>query len=198
MFDPVDLLSNQLDNYILDETKSEITRFDNELNFLQTFSLQGEEQITPRLFSIDSRQNFYFYSLETHSIYKTRSLSGKFDLFLDLLDAGINNECISDFTFNNQDEFVLLFDCLGELYLFSRSGKLIRRFGINVKNPIKVISLEKSWLVLNRDGMVQFIEQDPFDLEMDELSILDAIVKENRLYLLTESELIILDLVNSQ
>ena len=198
MFDPVDLLSNQLDNYILDETKSEITRFDNELNFLQTFSLQGDEQIAPRFFSIDSRQNFYFYSLETHSIYKTRSLSGKFDLFLDLLDAGINNECISDFTFNNRDEFVLLFDCLGELYLFSRSGKLIRRFGINVKNPIKVIALEKSWLVLNRHGMIQFIDQDPFDLEMDELSILDAIVKENRLYLLTESELIILDLVNSQ
>ena len=83
MFDPVDILSNQLDNYILDETKSEITRFDNELNFLQTFSLQGDEQIAPRFFSIDSRQNFYFYSLETHSIYKTRSLSGKFDLFLE-------------------------------------------------------------------------------------------------------------------
>ena len=196
MFDPVDLLSNQLDNYILDETKSEISRFDNELNFIQTFSLQGDEQLTPRFFSIDSRQNFYFYSLETHSIYKTRSLSGKFDLFLDLLDAGINNECISDFTFNNQDEFVLLFDCLGELYLFSRSGKLIRRFGINVKNPIKVIALEKSWLVLNRDGMIQFIDQDPFNLKIGELIILDAIIKENMLYLLTESELIILDLVN--
>ena len=198
MFDPVDLLSNQLDNYILDETKSEITRFDNELNFLQTFSLQGKEQIAPRYFSIDSRQNFYLYSLETHSIYKTRSLTGKFDLFLDLLDAGINNECISDFTFNNRDEFVLLFDCLGELYLFSRSGKLIRRFGINVKNPIKVIALEKSWLVLNRHGMIQFINQDPFDLKMGELIILDAIVEENMLYLLTESELIILDLVNSK
>jgi len=198
MFDPVDLLSNQLDNYILDETKSEITRFDNELNFLQTFSLQGDEPIAPKFFSIDSRQNFYFYSLETHSIYKTRSLSGKFDLFLDLLDAGINNECISDFTFNNRDEFVLLFDCLGELYLFSRSGKLIRRFGINVKKPIKVIALEKSWLVLNRDGVIQFIDQDPFDLKMEGLIILDAIVKENMLYLLTESELIILDLVNSK
>ena len=115
-----------------------------------------------------------------------------------MLDAGINNECISDFTFNNRDEFVLLFDCLGELYLFSRSGKLIRRFGINVKTPIKVIALEKSWLVLNRDGMIQFINQDPFDLKMGELIILDAIVEENMLYLLTESELIILDLVNSQ
>ena len=76
--------------------------------------------------------------------------------------------------------------------------RLIRRFGINVKNPIKVIALEKSWLVLNRDGMIQFIDQDPFDLKTAELIILDAIAKGHMLYLLTESELIILDLVNSQ
>ena len=46
--------------------------------------------------------------------------------------------------------------------------------------------------------MIQFINQDPFDLKMGELIILDAIVEENMLYLLTESELIILDLVNSK
>ena len=44
------------------------------------------------------------------------------DLFLDLLDAGINNECISDFEFNYMDQFALLVDCLSELYLFSRCG----------------------------------------------------------------------------
>ena len=198
MFDPVDLLSYQLDNYILDATKSEISRFDNELNFLQTLSLKGDEPITPKLFSIDSRQNFYFYSLETHSLYKTRSLSGEFDLFLDLLDAGINNECISDIEFNSRDEFALLFDCIGELYFFSRSGKLIRRYAINVERPIKVIALEKSWIILNRNGMIQFIDQDPVYLEIGELIILDAIFKVNKLYLLTKSELIIIDLVNIQ
>ena len=190
MFDPVDLLSYQLDNYILDATKSEISRFDNELNFLQTLSLKGDEPITPKLFSIDSRQNFYFY--------KTRSLSGEFDLFLDLLDAGINNECISDIEFNSRDEFALLFDCIGELYFFSRSGKLIRRYAINVERPIKVIALEKSWIILNRNGMIQFIDQDPVYLEIGELIILDAIFKGNKLYLLTKSELIIIDLVNIQ
>ena len=151
-----------------------------------------------KLFSIDSRQNFYFYSLETHSLYKTRSLSGEFDLFLDLLDAGINNECISDIEFNSRDEFALLFDCIGELYFFSRSGKLIRRYAINVERPIKVIALEKSWIILNRNGMIQFIDQDPVYLEIGELIILDAIFKGNKLYLLTKSELIIIDLVNIQ
>jgi len=198
LFDPVDLLSNQLDNYILDGTKSEITRFDNELNFVQTFSLQKDEPISPQLFSIDSRQNFYFYSLETNSIYKTRSLSSQFDLFLDLLDAGINNECISDFEFNYKDQFVLLVDCLSELYLFSRSGKLIRRFGIKIDDPIKIIEIEGSWLILNKDGMAQFFDKDPFNLNIGELIVLDAIAHKNKLHLLTKSELIIFDFVNSQ
>ena len=76
--------------------------------------------------------------------------------------------------------------------------KRVDIIGINLKKPMKVIALEKSWLMLNRNGMIQFIDQDPFDLEIDELIILDAIVEENMLYLLTESELIILDLVNSK
>ena len=46
--------------------------------------------------------------------------------------------------------------------------------------------------------MIQFIDQDPVYLEIGELIILDAIFKENKLYLLTKSELIIIDLVNIQ
>ena len=46
--------------------------------------------------------------------------------------------------------------------------------------------------------MIQFIDQDPVYLEIGELIILDAIFKGNKLYLLTKSELIIIDLVNIQ
>ena len=46
--------------------------------------------------------------------------------------------------------------------------------------------------------MIQFIDQDPVYLEIGELIILDAIFKGNKLYPLTKSELIIIDLVNIQ
>ena len=198
MFDPVDILSNQLDIYLLDGTDNKIKRYDNQLNYIQSFSLSGNDFVLPKFFTIDSRQNFYFYSFETNSIYKTRSLSGQFNMYLDLSRSGLNEDCIVDFKFDKNDNFILLFDCIRELYLFSRSGRLVRRFSIDINNPIRAINFNNSWFIINRDGIAQFIDKKPIRLILDEQKILDAISYKDSLYLLTESELIIFEIINSQ
>ena len=198
MFDPVDILSNQLDIYLLDGTENKIKRYDNQLNYIQSFSLSGNDFVLPKFFTIDSRQNFYFYSFETNNIYKTRSLSGQFNMYLDLSRSGLNEDCIVDFKFDKNDNFILLFDCIRELYLFSRSGRLVRRFSIDINNPIRAINFNNSWLIINRDGIAQFIDKKPIKLILDEQKILDAISYKDSLYLLTESELIIFEIINSQ
>tara|TARA_B100000131_G_scaffold322833_1_gene378299 strand:- start:682 stop:1278 length:597 start_codon:yes stop_codon:yes gene_type:complete len=198
MFDPVDILSNQLDIYLLDRTDNKIKRYDNQLNYIQSFSLSGNDFVLPKFFTIDSRQNFYFYSFETNNIYKTRSLSGQFNMYLDLSRSGLNEDCIVDFKFDKNDNFILLFDCIRELYLFSRSGRLVRRFSIDINNPIRAINFNNSWLIINRDGIAQFIDKKPIRLILDEQRILDAISYKDSLYLLTESELIIFEIINSQ
>ena len=198
MFDPVDILSNQLDIYLLDGTDNKIKRYDNQLNYIQSFSLSGNYFVLPKFFTIDSRQNFYFYSFETNNIYKTRSLSGQFNMYLDLSRSGLNEDCIVDFKFDKNDNFILLFDCIRELYLFSRSGRLVRRFSIDINNPIRAINFNNSWLIINRDGIAQFIDKKPIRLILDEQKILDAISYKDSLYLLTESELIIFEIINSQ
>ncbi len=198
MFDPVDILSNQLDIYLLDRTDNKIKRYDNQLNYIQSFSLSGNDFVLPKFFTIDSRQNFYFYSFETNNIYKTRSLSGQFNMYLDLSRSGLNEDCIVDFKFDKNDNFILLFDCIRELYLFSRSGRLVRRFSIDINNPIRAINFNNSWLIINRDGIAQFIDKKPIRLILDEQKILDAISYKDSLYLLTESELIIFEIINSQ
>ena len=198
MFDPVDILSNQLDNYLLDGTDNKIKRYDNQLNYIQSFSLSGNDFVLPKFFTIDSRQNFYFYSFETNNIYKTRSLSGQFNMYLDLSRSGLNEDCIVDFKFDKNDNFILLFDCIRELYLFSRSGRLVRRFSIDINNPIRAINFNNSWFIINRDGIAQFIDKKPIRLILDEQKILDAISYKDSLYLLTESELIIFEIINSQ
>ena len=198
MFDPVDILSNQLDIYLLDGTDNKIKRYDNQLNYIQSFSLSGNYFVLPKFFTIDSRQNFYFYSFETNSIYKTRSLSGQFNMYLDLSRSGLNEDCIVDFKFDKNDNFILLFDCIRELYLFSRSGRLVRRFSIDINNPIRAINFNNSWFIINRDGIAQFIDKKPIRLILDEQKILDAISYKDSLYLLTESELIIFEIINSQ
>ena len=198
MFDPVDILSNQLDIYLLDGTDNKIKRYDNQLNYVQSFSLSGNYFVLPKFFTIDSRQNFYFYSFETNNIYKTRSLSGQFNMYLDLSRSGLNEDCIVDFKFDKNDNFILLFDCIRELYLFSRSGRLVRRFSIDINNPIRAINFNNSWFIINRDGIAQFIDKKPIRLILDEQKILDAISYKDSLYLLTESELIIFEIINSQ
>ena len=198
MFDPVDILSNQLDIYLLDRTDNKIKRYDNQLNYIQSFSLSGNDFVLPKFFTIDSRQNFYFYSFETNNIYKTRSLSGQFNMYLDLSRSGLNEDCIVDFKFDKNDNFILLFDCIRELYLFSRSGRLVRRFSIDINNPIRAINFNNSWFIINRDGIAQFIDKKPIRLISDEQRILDAISYKDSLYLLTESELIIFEIINSQ
>ena len=198
MFDPVDILSNQLDIYLLDGTDNKIKRYDNQLNYIQSFPLSGNDFVLPKFFTIDSRQNFYFYSFETNNIYKTRSLSGQFNMYLDLSRSGLNEDCIVDFKFDKNDNFILLFDCIRELYLFSRSGRLVRRFSIDINNPIRAINFNNSWLIINRDGIAQFIDKKPIRLILDEQKILDAISYKDSLYLLTESELIIFEIINSQ
>ena len=198
MFDPVDILSNQLDIYLLDGTDNKIKRYDNQLNYIQSFSLSGNDFVLPKFFTIDSRQNFYFYSFETNNIYQTRSLSGQFNMYLDLSRSGLNEDCIVDFKFDKNDNFILLFDCIRELYLFSRSGRLVRRFSIDINNPIRAINFNNSWFIINRDGIGQFIDKKPIRLILDEQKILDAISYKDSLYLLTESELIIFEIINSQ
>ena len=198
MFDPVDILSNQLDIYLLDGTDNKIKRYDNQLNYIQSFSLSGNDFVLPSFFTIDSRQNFYFYSFETNNIYQTRSLSGQFNMYLDLSRSGLNEDCIVDFKFDKNDNFILLFDCIRELYLFSRSGRLVRRFSIDINNPIRAINFNNSWFIINRDGIAQFINKKPIKLILDEQKILDAISYKDSLYLLTESELIIFEIINSQ
>ena len=198
MFDPVDILSNQLDIYLLDGTDNKIKRYDNQLNYIQSFSLSGNDFVLPKFFTIDSRQNFYFYSFETNNIYQTRSLSGQFNMYLDLSRSGLNEDCIVDFEFDKNDNFILLFDCIRELYLFSRSGRLVRRFSIDINNPIRAINFNNSWFIINRDGIAQFINKKPIKLILDEQKILDAISYKDSLYLLTESELIIFEIINSQ
>ena len=198
MFDPVDILSNQLDIYLLDGTDNKIKRYDNQLNYIQSFSLSGNDFVLPKFFTIDSRQNFYFYSFETNNIYQTRSLSGQFNMYLDLSRSGLNEDCIVDFEFDKNDNFILLFDCIRELYLFSRSGRLVRRFSIDINNPIRAINFNNSWFIINRDGIAQFIDKKPIRLILDEQKILDAISYKDSLYLLTESELIIFEIFNSQ
>jgi len=80
--------------------------------------------------------------------------------------------------------------------LFSQSGKIIRRFNTEIVNPLIILPFNSSWLIINADGQIQFLDMDPIQLLLDGGKIKDAIIDNNTLILLVNSSLIMYEIIN--
>ena len=196
LFDPVDMISDQLDIFILDQTENRLSRFDAQFNFISSFDIEFEDVLYPTKLAMDSRRNFYIYSAETHSIYKSSGISGEMSQFLDLNTATGLDHCVSDLTFNRVDDFALLYSCNPTVHLYARSGKLIRRFSIDIPNPFIILSFGSLWLIINEMGQLQLLGKNPIQLPIGSATILDAIINDGMLLVLTDSTLIIYEISN--
>ncbi|MBC8345083.1 MAG: hypothetical protein ISR82_03795 [Candidatus Marinimicrobia bacterium] len=186
-----------MDIYILDQSESKISRWDAQLNFIyaQPIIFEGIP-LYPEVFSVDQRGRMAVYSPETQEIYLTDPGSNRLNPFIDLNRIPNAHECIRSLAFGNQDQLAILFDCTKEVHLYSRSGKLERRFSIEVDNSITIIQLGGKWLVINGDGQFQYLGEKPLNLPLKDLLILDAIADDGFLNILTDSHLIIYDILD--
>ena len=191
-FDPVGIISNYLDILILDRSKGIISRFDSKLNFIQSISVDKNGYMDASLFSIDSYGNIYFYSKSLSAIYRSETLTGEFSLFLDLSANFKAFDCLLDFKFLINNEFAILFDCSKEVWIYSRSGKLIRRHLLSMKNPSRVIPFNKTWLVFNEVGDFQSLDSSSFKINTSNGLVRDAFFDKGLLYVLTRSKIITL------
>ncbi len=195
LFDPVDIVSNQLDIYILDRSESKIDRWDAQLNYIhaQPISLEGIP-LYPEVFSIDQQGRMAVYSSETQEIYLTDRSSNSLNPFIDLNRISHTNDCIQAMGFGYRDQLAILFDCNNEVQLYSRSGRLERRFSVAVDSPIEIIQIREKWLVINGGGHMQVLGEDPMLLPLNGLTILDAISDGEFLQILTKTHLILFDI----
>jgi hypothetical protein len=194
LFNPVDIISNQLDIFILDQTVNRLVRYDAQLNFIASFKLNSENAFYPSLFSIDNRHNIYIYYPELNNIYRSTGFGGGIKHFLDLNSNLSPNNCISDLAINNTDELALLYKCNSRVNLFSQSGKIIRRFNTQIKNPLFILPYNSSWLIINTSGKIQFLDEEPIQLLINSRNINDAIIDNNTLILLVNSSLIMYEI----
>ena len=196
LFDPVDLMANQLDVFVLDQSAHKIGRFDAALNFIQDISLDNEA-IYPSQMTMDSRRNMYIYSPETDEILHSQGLSGQLNLFLDLGRDMDGSPCVFDMRMNKRDELALLMPCQNQVNIHARSGRLIRRFATFVENPIRILPFKQFWLVINQKGMIQVLGSERIQLPMDGQTIMDAIVVNNMVWVLSDKGIIIYDVVTT-
>lgn len=197
LFDPIDIISNQLDAFILDQTVNRLIRYDAQLNFISSFKLDVEDAFYPSLFSIDNRQNIYIYYPELNNIYRSSGFGGKMNHFIDLNINLSSDNCISDLATNNNGQLALLNKCNGRVNLFSQSGKIIRRFNTQLKTPLIILPTNSSWLIINASGKIQFLEMDSIQLLLNGRNINDAIIDNNTLLLLVNSSLIMYEITDS-
>jgi len=40
---------------------------------------------------------------------------------------------------------------------------MIRRFNTEIVNPLIILPFNSSWLIINADGQIQFLDMDPFN-----------------------------------
>jgi len=193
LFDPVDIIADQLDIFVLDQSTGRITRLDSRLNFIQFFDFTLDESRYPTVFSIDSRRNIYFYSPDEDIIYKTQSLTSKFDKFVDLNLNTSTANCLKDISIDQKDQIGIIFNCNNELFIYNRAGRLQRKFKIKIKNPLKAFSINNKWSIINTKGQIQFYDNSVINLEISENAIIDLYMDQNQLYVLTKTEIYIFD-----
>jgi len=193
LFDPVDIIADQLDIFVLDQSTGRITRLDSRLNFIQFFDFTLDESRYPTVFSIDSRRNIYFYSPDEDIIYKTQSLTSKFDKFVDLNLNPSTANCLKDISIDQKDQIGIIFNCNNELFIYNRAGRLQRKFKIKIKNPLKAFSINNKWSIINTEGQIQFFDSSVINLEISENAIIDLYMDQNQLYVLTKTEIYIFD-----
>lgn len=194
LFDPVDIIASQLDVFVLDQSAHKIVQFDTELNFIQDIALE-DETIYPTHMALDSRRNFYLYSPETNEIRHSGGLSGRLNLFLDLSRDMEGGTCVSDMSMNQRDELALLISCQKMVNIHARSGRLIRRYGLAVNDPIRMLPINQSWMVVNEEGMIQVLGNKPIQLPVEDQIVKDAIVVNDMVWVLSNKGITIYDVV---
>ena len=190
--DPVDVIIDNLDIMILDESAGRVSKFDLNLNFVQLYNLKSNYPIYSKLFDIDSRRNIYFYSPEDDILYRRNNSTQKSVKFIDY-NLNSTSYCVSDIFINTVDEIGVLFDCAGELHTYSRSGRLQRKYKTDLKKPVKIFFLNDDWAVINSNADIEFLNGTVSSLSIDKEVLVDAYLDQNRLLILTKTNIYIFD-----
>ena len=190
--DPVDVIIDNLDIMILDESAGRVSKFDLNLNFVQLYNLKSNYPIYSKLFDIDSRRNIYFYSPEDDILYRRNNNTQKSVKFIDY-NLNSSSYCVSDIFINTVDEIGVLFDCVGELHTYSRSGRLQRKYKADLKKPVKIFFLNDDWAIINSNADIEFLNGSVRSLSIDKEVLVDAYLDQNRLLILTKTSIHIFD-----
>ena len=192
--DPVDIVIDNLDIMVLDESAGRVTKYDLNLNFIQLYDLAPDYTVYPSVFDVDSRQNIYYFNRDDGVLYRRNYREQNVSKFIDYSSSSLPFQCLSDIYINQKDQIGVLFDCSNELHTYGRSGRLQRKYSFELKNALKALFVNDDWIIINSAAQVQFINGPLLNLYINQETVLDSYLDQNNLFILTKNNIYIFDL----
>ncbi len=199
--DPVDVFATTLNVYVSDKNNHRIQNFDKDLNFISELSTresenQDEQFGYPLACEVSSLGDLFILDSENKRVIKS-DLFGNFLQNFGGMDAGnfsLNNPTKmavspSINTFVVDDSDIVVFDNYGNGLAVIETGMVLRGLKINY-----------SLLTANTESEIYFadLNSEQFELKKINLAALDykpefvtAIMVQNKLYILTEKEILV-------
>jgi len=198
--DPSDVYASTLNVFVSDKNNNRVQLFDKDLNFLSQFSTQNsnDEKITfryPTSSVVSTQGDLFILDSDNNRILKFNS-RGDFQAAIGSYDAGT-------FSLMNPKQFTIANDQLlvldsQFLFIFDLYGNGVRKIKLPFE-PININSLfhniclnDKSKIVLLEETDLDFVNFIPVNfIPKIEVEIIDAILFNEKLYLLTKNSIMI-------
>ncbi len=187
--DPIEILTSQLQVWIVDRTENKLIEFDHKLNYLRTIEF---DQIYPTFSGIDDWGNILLQSEQEQKILKANPPIQNFNEFIDLSMWNDVHDCIKD-VHVALDGSIGIMTCNKSVNLFNRLGKLENKFLIDNADNRFLIKLSNEWFVINTDGQITSIRHDEKVNLILEQTILDVAQMDGSLYLLLSDKILVFD-----
>jgi len=177
--------------------ENKLLRYDLRLNYLGSEPIQLEDltqPFYPEKVAADSWSNLYIYSSLNRYLWKRAPLGFESLPFLDLNQEPVQQHCLQELTVLANDDVILLYPCTKEILVYNRLGRLKRRWRTELTDGRFILAYENDLILLDKNGRGEHLTrnfQETFQLPVEALSIQDAALLKDRLFVLTSRNILI-------
>jgi hypothetical protein len=197
MFDPVDVAVSELEVVVVDRMENKLLRYDLRLNYLGSETIQLEDlpqPFYPEKVVADSWSNLYIYSSLNRYLWKRAPLGFESLPFLDLNQEPVQQHCLQELTVLTNDDVALLYPCTKEILVYNRLGRLKRRWHSELTGVRFILAYQNDLILLDKNGTGESLSRslrETFQLPVDAISIQDAALLKDRLFVLTSRNILV-------
>ncbi|NOZ74716.1 MAG: hypothetical protein GXO90_04975 [FCB group bacterium] len=189
LFDPVDMIVDQMTVNILDRGRNGWVQFDYQLHFLDFFPLAKE--LDPYRFTMDSFGNIFVVGYSDQGIFRKTRIGWDTSLFIDFQYLPQIPEFIQLLVTNNRGELAFLSQNPDQLMVFSSTGRLLYQQAVVEPEQIKgLIFTGDKWLLARQSESKLFFQSGPeTEFILPEKDVRSVVQSDHQIIVLTSNNI---------